>query len=432
MAKKSKTTTQDDPRDFCLTRQLPEEMLLASATKAVEVNPANAPPVEQLQILLATALVEVEVMTPQRIAVLTGKYFGSGGVDLTVGFTEQINPDLRDRILSHLNCCSDGPTPFANIRFRWTQSSPQVRITREGQGYWSYVGTDVLFIRPTEPTMCLQGFTMSTPESEYRRVVRHEMLHTAGCPHEHMRGQIISRLDVAKTIAWGRNSLGWNEAAVRSQILTPLSEASIRGTPQADDDSIMCYSFPASITKDGKKIVGGADLTPNDRDFLAGLYPLTIAPPPPPPPPPPPGGGWAKLELLCDLVSKKAIIRVPSGFTLEERKVQNMSDKTQSCDPELESLAGELEASLAPAGAQHAIFGGVFGAGMKVVAAIRAGDYLGAWRAFRELMDLLIPAEAIDPNDPIVFKAQQAALFGGGKFMELLIKIFGKLLPLIL
>jgi hypothetical protein len=239
-----------------------------------------------------------------------------------------------------------------------------------------------------------------------------------------MRSSIIARLDVQKTIRWGRESLGWNESMVRSQILTPLSEASIMGTPNSQDTSIMCYRFPGSITLDGRPIEGGADLTAEDKAFLARTYPVADAPPPPPPPP----TNWTKLELLCDLSTMKAVIRLPSGFTLEERKVL----MSATCNPELASLATELEASLAPAGAQHALFGGAFGAGMKVVTAIRSGDYMAAWRAFRELMDLLVPPEASDPNGPIVFKAQAPALFGGGKFLELLIKIFGKLLPLIL
>ena len=57
----------------------------------------------------------------------------------------------------------------------------------EWSGYWSYLGTDVLHIPVDQQTMNLQGFTERTPESEYRRVVRHETGHTMGFPHEHMR-----------------------------------------------------------------------------------------------------------------------------------------------------------------------------------------------------------------------------------------------------
>ena len=62
-----------------------------------------------------------------------------------------------------------------------------MRISRGGGGYWSYLGTDVLLIPKNRQTINVQGFTMNTPESEYRRVVRHETGHSLGFPHEHMR-----------------------------------------------------------------------------------------------------------------------------------------------------------------------------------------------------------------------------------------------------
>ncbi len=56
-------------------------------------------------------------------------------------------------------------------------------------------------------------------------------------------------------------------------------------TPNAEEDSVMCYQLPGQITTDGKPIVGGVDITPNDGAFLGKVYPLVIIPPPPPPPP---------------------------------------------------------------------------------------------------------------------------------------------------
>jgi hypothetical protein len=72
-----------------------------------------------------------------------------------------------------------------------------VRISRGG-GYWSYLGTDILLIPPSQQTMNLEGFTMNMPETEYRRVIRHEAGHTLGFPHEHMRKELIARIDREK------------------------------------------------------------------------------------------------------------------------------------------------------------------------------------------------------------------------------------------
>lgn len=268
MARKKSTKLKVEVDSFvaCTLKTLPEEDHVPAAAMAIRVNPVNRP-----------SVANVEGLTPGFLAVLTTKYWGVKGVDLTVGFMEPTPVDLRERILLNMNSWS----AFSNVKFVWTQSSPQIRITRSGDGYWSYLGTDVLSIPRNEPTMCLSGFTMQTPESEYRRVVKHETGHTLGFPHEHMRAELIARLDVRKTIAYFQRTQGWSETVTRQQVLTPLSESSLIGTEHADSDSIMCYQLPGSITKDGKPINGGADINANDRQFAARIYPSTILPPPP-------------------------------------------------------------------------------------------------------------------------------------------------------
>lgn len=265
-------------------KALPAELIQPAAQTACLINPANAPPAEMARVLAVTAVTGL-VVQPQHLAVMTSKWWGSNGVDLAVAFMEETPSDLRNRILDHMNawslCC--------NARFRWTSQlgSAQVRITRAGDGYWSYLGTDILHIPRGYPTMCLQEFTMSTPEGEYKRVVRHETGHTLGFPHEHMLPQIVEKLDPAKTIAWGRARLGWDENTVRSQILTPIPLWSVRMTQNADVNGIMCYGLPAEITRDGQAIPGGTDIDEFDKQFAATLYPPPTTPNPPPKPPDP-------------------------------------------------------------------------------------------------------------------------------------------------
>jgi hypothetical protein len=66
--------------------------------------------------------------------------------------------------------------------------------------------------------------------------------------------------------------LRWDKATVDAQVLTPLSEGSLRGTP-ADQTSIMCHQLPGEITKDGKPITGGTDINATDYDFAGKIYP---------------------------------------------------------------------------------------------------------------------------------------------------------------
>ncbi len=256
----------------CSVKSLPMEQLIPAAQAAIQHNPANRPHAG------GEAGFTLE---PMHLALLTSKYFGSSGVRLTVGFPFDSTPaDLQARIVQHMNAWAD----YAKVVFMLTSTEPQVRIARTpGQGYYSYLGTDVLQIPRNQPTMNLDSFTMNTPESEFHRVVRHETGHTIGCPHEHMRRELVQRLDVQKTIAYFQRTQGWSAQVTRQQVLTPLEEASIRGTPTADQDSIMCYALPGSITIDGQPIRGGVDIDPLDQQFIATLYPREVTPPQPPP-----------------------------------------------------------------------------------------------------------------------------------------------------
>ena len=259
----------------CSPKRLPAALLIPAAQTAVSINPLNHAPAERL-----TRLMPDFKPTKDRIAVMTTKYWGVQGVKLTVAFLDNPPADLRKHILLHMNAWAK----TANVKFVETSTDPQVRIARMGGadgGYWSYVGTDILHIKKTDPTMNLEAFTMDTPESEFHRVVRHETGHTLGFPHEHMRKALVDKIDVDKAIKYFEETQGWSEAEVRAQVLTPIEESSLLGT-KADPKSIMCYQIPGDITKDGKPIVGGKDIDASDFTFAAKIYPKKKASPPPP------------------------------------------------------------------------------------------------------------------------------------------------------
>jgi Astacin (Peptidase family M12A). len=254
-----------ETRLVCTPKRLPRDLWEKSAATAAAINPVNYPPVQRLMRV-------VPGFTPTKAAlsVLTTKYWGTKGVKLTVGFLDSAAADLRKRILLHMNAWAK----TANVTFVATSRDPQVRIARvPDDGYWSYLGTDILHIEPNEPTMNLDSFTMKTPESEYKRVVRHETGHTLGFPHEHMRKELVAKIDEAKAIAYFGQTQGWSADEVRAQVLTPLEQSSLLGTPSADARSIMCYQLPGEITKNGEPIVGGTDIDKWDRKFISLIYP---------------------------------------------------------------------------------------------------------------------------------------------------------------
>jgi len=239
----------------CTIRALPKRLWESAARTATKINPVNAP-------LAAPLGAASEVLTPARLVILVGKYWGPSPRRLTVSFMESTPADLRAHIIQHMNAWGAS----ACISFAQTSGSGQVRISREPGGYWSYLGTDILHVPASQQTMNLEAFTMGTSESEFHRVVRHETGHTMGFPHEHMRKELVARIDPSKAYPYFLTTQGWDKQTVDEQVLTPLDERSIFGTPP-DQDSIMCYQLPGSITYDGQPIRGGTDINAQDYGF---------------------------------------------------------------------------------------------------------------------------------------------------------------------
>lgn len=262
------TSVVDDYNfQVCTPRFLPPDKIAVADAVAVEVNPENRAENAHRDHHRAPG-------GKDRLVVNRRVYWGKKGVRLTVGFLDGPSAELRAKILFHMNAWSHS----ANVGFVESASDPQVRITRSAQpsaprGHWSYMGTDILLIGADEPTMNLEGFTMATPDSEFFRVVRHETGHTLGFPHEHMRQELVDCLDEEKVIAEFMRVQGWTRQQVIDQVLTPLERSSILGSRAADANSIMCYQIPGHLTKDGRIIRGGADISALDFAIARALYP---------------------------------------------------------------------------------------------------------------------------------------------------------------
>ena len=252
----------------CTIKQLPREKLIEAAKRSIEVNPANAPDVSRLKQIFA-----LRDIHPEHLAALTKVRWPVTGIKLTVGFMDNPPADLKERILSHMNAWGQ----YANVGFAETLVNPQVRISRStpapDNGYWSYLGTDILSIDADKPTMNLDGFTMATADEEFFRVVRHETGHTLGFPHEHMRSEIIDGINREKAIKYFMETQGWSRQMVIEQVLTPLDQSALLATEHADPNSIMCYWLPAEIMENGIAIPGGKDIDQQDAKFAAIVYP---------------------------------------------------------------------------------------------------------------------------------------------------------------
>jgi len=250
----------------CRTKLLTPEESVIALRRSVEVNPANA-----MEHGEPTGLRRGD---PRRLALVIAHRWPASGVRLSVQFLDNPRNALRTRLLEHMNAWG----ARANVRFDETKGVGMVRIARLDRpeadaGYWSYVGTEILAIADDKPTMNLEGFTMSTEESEFLRVVRHEAGHTLGFEHEHMRSDLVARIDRAKAFVYYKANYDWSRKDTELQVLTPLKARSLMATTESDPTSIMCYQIPAEITKDGKAIPGGDDIGEKDFAFAARVYP---------------------------------------------------------------------------------------------------------------------------------------------------------------
>lgn len=247
----------------CFEEELPEEHIIPAAQRAIELNPKNAPNGHTSGVRMT-----------QRLALMTSKKWPSP-VRLKVEFMEQTSPQLRTRIVGHMNAWSQ----YCDVEFREDMKNAQatVRITLLGKEYKSAVGTDIKTRNPKNPTMWLGGFTMNTLESEYRRVVRHETGHTLGFRHEHLRKDIVKWIDKDKAYAYyGSGPNGWDKPKIDANVLTGIDEKVLTATKEVDGDSIMCYFIGDLLTAKAPHFVGGRDISPKDAKLAREVYPMYV------------------------------------------------------------------------------------------------------------------------------------------------------------
>jgi hypothetical protein len=147
-----------------------------------------------------------------------------------------------------------------------------------GDGYWSYVGTDVLGIGQHERTMNF-GSDL-TQDSRRENVPVHEIGHTLGFPHEHQNPLAGIVWDEAAVLArFGGPPNNWDENKIRHNILRKIPRSQIEGS-EWDRDSIMHYRFPAGLIDvpaqyQSQPLVPAPGLSARDTAQALKFYPPT-------------------------------------------------------------------------------------------------------------------------------------------------------------
>ncbi len=204
-----------------------------------------------------------------RMAVETKKEWEPGRT-LTISFMGG-SKQVRTRLQKHAKRWTD----FANLEldFKHRQPHADIRISFDkNDGSWSYVGTEILAVDKSAPTMNFGWLTPKLEDEEYSRVVLHEFGHTLGCIHEHERPDNGIPWDKEKVYAYYAETDGWSTEEVDSQVFDKYDSNIIRAS-NLDRKSIMMYPVPEALTKGRYAIGWNTELSPADKKFISLIYP---------------------------------------------------------------------------------------------------------------------------------------------------------------
>ncbi|MCK8520080.1 M12 family metallopeptidase [Aquimarina sp. D1M17] len=178
------------------------------------------------------------------------------------------NQDIQNRVINYAKEWEK----WCSVRFVFNNSDrPDVTITFEDKGYWSYIGSESL---NKVPSMSLSNIEDENPE-DFRGVVLHEFGHVLGLIHEHQSPNFDFEWNEQEVINYYDEKYGWDEEKTKLNIIYQYSFDQIndKDATSFDPESIMIYHIPKRfIRKSTTSYERNNNLSETDKSLIVKKY----------------------------------------------------------------------------------------------------------------------------------------------------------------